>query len=324
MRLVDRSDCRDLLLIAFARLWPGAIASSAGPGPIARLLGDFARFRCPAKRRIVAAGIGAALGGARPAAEIARYTREVFHDTWADGELFWAESFTRSPAHWTAACARLRVQGLHHLEDALARRRGVILWESRFGLRSLPKFALIARGYRLTQVYGATHGGSETWVGQHVVRGRYRRAARAIYEEVVDIQDGSLAYLRHLAQRLRDNAVVCVMSTGRLGQKFAPVEILGTSRGLATGAISLARTTGAALIPLFCFRESVGTCRLVLEAPMALPSDGGEAQLRDVATVYARLLESYVLRNPGQWRYWVPRRPSPAPAGDPAVPVTSE
>lgn len=324
MTLAKREDCRDLLLIALAWFWPGALVSSRGPGYLARLLGDFAYLRLRAKRRGVAARIAAALGGTRPAAEIDRHTREVFRSAWAHDEVFCVESFARSASRWKTICARLHLEGLHHLQEALARGRGAILWESGFGQRALAKIALIEQGFRLTQVHGSAHGGSESWVGQHVIRPLYRRAAESLYEEIVDIQDGSLAYLRHLALRLRRNGVVCIMSLGRIGQKFAPVELLGERRYLATGALSLARTSGAALIPIFCFRDGDGTQRLVLEPPLTVaPADGSETHLLEAATAYARMLEGYVLRHPGQWPYWFPP-PRTQEFLDRSVPVASE
>lgn len=99
---------------------------------------------------------------------------------------------------------------------------------TRFGHRALAKLALVDQGFQLTQVHGSEHGGSESWVGQHVIRPRYRRAAGAIYAEIVDIQEGSLAYLRHVTLLLRRNRIVCLSSTGRFGQNFVPVELLGT------------------------------------------------------------------------------------------------
>src|SRR5262245_36625452 len=63
----------------------------------------------------------------------------------------------------------VRVDGQEHLEAALARGRGAILWEIPFGDPTLGKIALRQRGFSLVQVRGPWHGGARTWFGQHVI-----------------------------------------------------------------------------------------------------------------------------------------------------------
>ena len=81
------------------------------------------------------------------------------------------------------------------------------------------------------------------------------------------------------------------------GQRFETVEFLGTPTAVATGAVTLARATGAALIPLFCFRDG-GTPRLILEGSLDPALDGGRA----AAAAYVRRLDALVRAYPEQWR----------------------
>lgn len=60
------------------------------------------------------------------------------------------------------------------------------------------------------------------------------------------------------------------------------------------------------MIPFFCFRDCDGTQRLVLERPLTVaPANGNDAPVVEAATTYARLLEGYMRRTPGQWLYWL-------------------
>jgi lauroyl/myristoyl acyltransferase len=321
--LVTRNDCRHLLQIAVARLCPAAFVSSTGDGRLARLLGDFNYYRARARRSDTAERIAAALGGEATRTEVDRLTRESFRNGWVTAEVFAAQSFAGSAARRKAICAGLRIEGLHHLHEALARGRGALLLESWFGHRVLAKLALVEQGFRLTQVHGPTHPGPGSLLSRRVIRPMHLRASARLFEEIVVIQPDSVAYLRHLASLLGRNALVCIPSLGLLGQKFAPVDFLGDRRYFASGIVSLARATGAALIPIFCFRAGDGVWRLALEAPIAVPSGAtGDASLVEVATTYVRLLESYVRRHPDQWLSWFPGRTeptlTPAPRRGPA------
>jgi KDO2-lipid IV(A) lauroyltransferase len=307
LSLATREDARHLLLIGLARLCPWAFVSPTGHARLARLLGAIDHRRQRALRRGIAAHIAAALGPGAPPAEVDRLTRELFRNRAANDEIFCIESFSRSAARRRSACAGVSITGLDHLRAALDRGRGAILWESWLGHRTLARLVLIELGFRLIQVTGPTHPASSSWLGQRVIRPMQLRAAARLFAEVVIIQDGSVAYLRRLAGRLRDNGIVCIPSLGVMGQRFVPVELLGERRYLATGVLSLARSTGAALIPLFCFRDRDGRWRLVLEAPIAVPAGGkGDADLAGTMAAYARLLEGYVRRHPEQWFSWLP------------------
>lgn len=167
----------------------------------------------------------------------------------------------------------------------------------------LGKVALLERGFHLCQLHGSQHGGSESLLGQKVVRGIYRKAETRLFVEVIDIDDDSLGYLRRVVKRLRQNCVVCVSALGEVGRKFISLELLNTRHYFATGVVSLARMSGAALVPLFCLREADGQYRLFLEKPIALGNEGDEATAQAIAQ-YVRLLESYIRRYPEQWSRW--------------------
>jgi len=100
---------------------------------------------------------------------------------------------------------------------------------------------------------------------------------------------------------------------GGEGHKFVPAQFLGARQQFATGVVSLARMTGASLIPVFCFKQDDGVDHLVLEKPINLESSGdGDEALEQIVTKYARLLESYIRKHPDQWYRWhnlpLPRR----------------
>ncbi len=133
--------------------------------------------------------------------------------------------------------------------------------------------------------------------------------------------DDSAQAMALLRQCLEGNGVVSitVRDSGR-----RPVEVpFGRGRiRLAVGAPNLAFKMGAALLPVFTVREPDGAFRVAV-APAIATAHGGERgpALARAAAAYARVLEGYVARYPGQWTGWSELLP-PAPgdgAGGAAV-----
>ena len=208
---------------------------------------------------------------------------------------------------WTASGKTLpRLQGFERVEAGLERGRGVILWESPFGSRGRLHAVLLNRGIEFTQVHGAEHGGSGSWLGQRFIRGINRRAEEEIVPEIVDIQEGAYAYLRLVKARLASNRIVCMPGLGPKGRRFVQLDFLGGQERFATGVASLAISTGAALIPVYTFKERPGSWKTVFEETVDFERLPGGKNARQAAAVerYARLLESYIRRYPEQWRRW--------------------
>ena len=306
MRLMTLSDGGTLLLVALGRLGAAGLGSPASYARLARRLGDLSYLR-RAQRRRTAERLAPAVGGDATAADVARVTREAFRHGWVDNESFWLQAFAHSAAWRRRECRHVRVEGLDTLEAAVARGRGAILWECLLGPRMLGKVALIERGFPLVQVHGPAHGGSRTWTGRHVLRPLHRRAAGRLFAEVIDIEETSVAYLRRVTARLRDNGIVCIPGMGYAGRRFESVDFLGAPFGVATGVVTLARTTGAALIPFFCVRDGAAR-RVVLDPPLDPALGAGRAAV----LAYVRRVETLVRAHPEQWRGGR-REPAPGP-----------
>ena len=304
--LVTLTDAGTLLLVGLGRLGAAGLGSPASHAWLARRLGDLSYSLRRSKRRRTAERLGVILGDA-PDPEVARCTREVFRQGWMENEWFWLEAFARSVTWRRTAGEGLRIEGLEVLEAAVGRGRGAVLWEYSLGHRLLGKVALIERGFRLVQVHGPAHGeSSKSSVGRRVLLPLHRRAAARVFADVIDIEETSVAYLRRVTARLRDNAIVCIAGMGYAGQRFESVDFLGAPFDVATGAVTLARTTGAALIPFFCLRDGAAH-RLVLDPPVDPAPDAGRAAV----VAYVRRLEGLVRAHPEQWRGRVPAVPRP-------------
>jgi lauroyl/myristoyl acyltransferase len=256
---------------------------------------------------------------------IERRLREVFDNDLGDERVqsivkgalcgFWQDAFSVAPCSGDkTAIDGVRVQGVGHLREALEQGRGVILWESvGLGQRTLSKQVLHRRGFPVYQVHAEGHmrgfgsgGRSATWMRNQVIKPLFKRLESASVLGVIYLSgSGSLAFTRQLLGLLESNTIVCVSGDGGMGQKQIPLQFLGRTRGFATGMVSLARLSGATILPLFCVEESRGGTKLVIEAPIHIPIGvPKDLAMQESLAQYTRLLESYVKRYPEQYWAW--------------------
>jgi KDO2-lipid IV(A) lauroyltransferase len=206
---------------------------------------------------------------------------------------------------WWAPDARLlplaRPEGLEHLEAALARGHGALLFSAHF--------TCLEMGARLLCAYTPLHvmyRQHENPLWEEVLRrGRDRHA-----EKVIRRQD-----VRALVRSLRENKAVW----------FAPDQAPQPSKDTAlvpffhddaltnTSTSRIARITGAAVLPFFPQRLPDGRYRLVIGTPLEhFPSADPVA---DAARLNA-LIEARVRAAPEQY-LWIHRRFKRRPAGYP-------
>lgn len=257
----------------------------------------------------VTRGLTDLLAATHGAAEIAALADRNIAFRWTERELVWL--WRMASAGRRAALARdVVVTGEEHVRAALARGRGGLLLDGFLGRRVLAREALRQSGYALGQIHVQDHGGDHSWLGQRGLRRLHRRLSRRAGLEVVEVVPGSLAYLRGLVARLQQNALFVTSGLGTSGDKFVAVEALGTTLAVPTGMLSLARTTGAALLPLVAYEDAAGRDHVVVEAPLPPPAPG-DAGLVAAAQAYAVVLEGWVRRYPTQWFWWY-APPTPA------------
>jgi lauroyl/myristoyl acyltransferase len=304
MKIVRLQDLHDLLSLA----WP----QSGGPWSqlnelLATLQGRLDYLFRPSVRRLTRQRISRAMGDQLTASDVHQLTRRLLYEGDVGREIVFLRRFVSREPGLMRALQRVHIDGLEHLEAALGRGKGVILWEMPFGKRLRAKAVLIHRGFRLIQLHARSHGASYSWVGQNVIRKIHRRLAAGLYADLLEMNRESI-YLRRVLERLRRNEIICMQGWGGAGRKFVSVNFLGTPYHFATGAARMAQRSGAALIPMVCFRDHANEHQLMLGEPVQLERMGNaDASLIAAVTHYARLLESFVRRYPDQWGGW--RRP---------------
>ena len=256
------------------------------------------------KRRLVWRGINAGFEGLS-AGQKRAMAKRVFYQ-------FWRDTFSMAPSNGERRQIKeIAVRGEEHLRSALSRGAGVILMETNsFGDRVLARWVLHARGYALHQIHAATHLGSGFTVAPGAPSWAARRLRRFLeaceMESVAEIiylgESDSLAFIRVLLDRLKRNSIVCIAGDGKQSQRLIEVPFLGVKREFSPGMFSLARTSGAVVLPLFCVRRGDAGFEVVIGPPIEVNSAAGrEASLTAAVHEFTSLLESYCREYPEQF-----------------------
>jgi hypothetical protein len=214
-----------------------------------------------------------------------------------------------------AALERAELKGVEHLQNALERKNGVILWESIcFGRRFTAKQILHKQGFAVCQVHNEDHmeamlGGIRppTWVSQSVIKRFVEDCEQKYLRGIIYLPSSdSLVFTRDLLKRLKKNAIVCIAGDGKRGQKLVPVTFAGRKDCFASGMVSLARISGAPILPMFCiYSDSDEKAQVIIEAPLSIESGFDRNRiLQDSINRYIKLLESYMVLYPHHYRNW--------------------
>jgi KDO2-lipid IV(A) lauroyltransferase len=195
------------------------------------------------------------------------------------------------------------LEGLEHLDRALAAERGVVLLGSHLNSMCgfLARYQLQRRGYdaRLSLPVD-----EPPFLESRVRRLLDRLAGRppnAIFDGLLRIQFNVRPLMRALAER----AAVLMVGDGWHSSGFVEAELLGRRVLLTSGPIGAAYAAGAPVIPLFCDGIPGECVRLCLEEPILPPPGAGPAEaVRVMVRDFAGRLDRRLRANPACWEHW--------------------
>ncbi|RMI42631.1 phosphatidylinositol mannoside acyltransferase [Streptomyces triticirhizae] len=182
---------------------------------------------------------------------------------------YWTESFRLPVWSGERIGASLRLDDAHHLTDAVAEGRGVVL--------ALPHLANwdLAGGWLVTEL-----GIPFTTVAERLkpasLFDRFIAYRESLGMEVVAHDGGSAFGL--LARRLRSGGVVALVADRDLSASGVPVTFFGEPARMPAGPALLAQQTGAALLPVALWYDETPVMRGRVMAPLPVPADGTRAE----------------------------------------------
>ena len=199
----------------------------------------------------------------------------------------------------------IQMHGVEHLEAALARKSGALLWVSDFVYSSLiTKMAFCRAGFGVSHLTRPEHGFSGTPYGVRVLNPLWTKIEdRFIAERVTIDEENPGTALELLRSRLTANRVVSI-TVGRWARRTLDIPFFKGTICLATGPAHLSQTCHAPLLPVFTFRASSGEYHVTIGSAIGghTTSQGNYAR---TLQSYVNSLKEYVLSYPDQWNGWL-------------------
>lgn len=245
-------------------------------------------------RKTALESLSVAFGNDKSPQEIKKIAFESFEAMAKNGVEFLA--FLQRPYLIDAA---VTVEGIAHLERALAKKNGVIALSAHFGNFPLLLTKLAKDGYAIHTLLRHMR---DQWVDDYFSKRRAAVGVGSIFTEPrKQCVDKSM-------EVLRGNHILFIQLDQNFGTGGIFVDFFGKKAATAKGPIVFALRTGAAIVPMFIFREADNRQRIVIEPEVEIMqgADFDETVQRNAQRLTA-IIESYIRRYPAEWG-WVHRR----------------
>lgn len=203
------------------------------------------------------------------------------------------------PGGWEPA---VEISGAEHIREALAGGRGAVIWVVEFANGLYLKKALHDAGFDVHHLSGSAHGFSDSRVAKRLLNPIWWRVEERYLASRILLtgHGGTVGAVREVRSRLRANELVSISMAGKAA-KVEEVPFFDTTLRLPTTPMSLALSTGAAILPAVVL-ERRGRPTVAIE-PALLRHDGSDS-LEALARSAAEVLERHVRAQPHLWRAW--------------------
>jgi len=177
----------------------------------------------------------------------------------------------------------------HHLADALAKGKGVVLVTAHFGSFDMAAQLLAVRSVRTTILVEALE---PVQLLDHVVSLRRSKGLN-----VMPAKPGALEVM---LQSLRKGEVVLLACDRDVTGEAPKSLFFGEETRLPDIAVRIALRTGAAVVPVFNMRREDGQYDVYLEPPIKV-SPNGSGAVAECMNQVVRAMEKYIKSCPEQW-----------------------
>lgn len=186
------------------------------------------------------------------------------------------------------------------LDQELKKGKGVILCTCHFGAKQLLQVAMGHKGYPVNQINYHMNQKELSFIQKNVAQKQRLKIEMRIPATFISAK----GFLRSAFKCLKNNEVLIIAGDGsglkdHMDNSYLPFDFLGKKMLFPSNMVSMARRTGASIVPVFVVREKIRH-RIVFESPLNLSEETNAIVLKE----YISLVEKYVRRYPSLWEFW--------------------
>lgn len=246
-------------------------------------------------------GLSLMYGGNLSALRRRQIIRQTFNNSLCTtAEVLWYPKLTKQ------LCERIMsIEGQEYLDEALRKKRGVVLLHGHFGNPHIIMPAIGYRGYTLSQL-----GSRNPPVKRPGLPGKVYNVLRShIYKNKLRYKEKlpvtfiyTDTFIRDIYRRLAANEVIAMGIDGREGNRSIELDFLGTRAIFYTGTMKMILRMNPVVLPAFHVRNKTNVHTIVIERPLELVRTGNEEE--DIAKNmknYFALFEKYVYQYPDHY-----------------------
>jgi len=195
------------------------------------------------------------------------------------------------------------INGLQHLEEAIARGKGVILLVGHFCANRIAVRYLAAQGHSALSVHNqspSNRAGGR--FGKRFLQPRAIQLQERANRDQVYIQDPDCAL--KIVRRLRTGGLAVVQVDGRGGKKVIEHTFLGVPWRVPSGIYEIVRVTDCAVVPMLALGRSTGF-RIRFDPMLAVDRAASrETFVSANLPAFLAVVEKQIVENPQEWRLW--------------------
>jgi lauroyl/myristoyl acyltransferase len=220
----------------------------------------------------------------------------LMRESLASYARYWREAFRLPSMDMDSLAVRIEscLLGRNHIDDALAAGRGAIL--------ALPH----SGNWDMAGVWVVQHYGPFTTVAERLkpesLYQRFIDYRETLGFEMLPLTGGERPAFEVLAERLRDNRIICLMAERDLTRKGVEVDFFGEATRMPAGAAKLAIETGAALLPVHCYNTPDSWV-----FDVSGPLDAGTADVGVITQAMADRFATGIAAHPADWHMLQPQ-----------------
>jgi KDO2-lipid IV(A) lauroyltransferase len=203
----------------------------------------------------------------------------------------------------------IECEGLDHLQSAMQKQHGVILFTGHVGAWELSSFGLSLFGYPLSFLVRR--------IDNPKIEAMIDRARRSRGNRTIDKTSAA----REMLQILRDGGTLGILvDLNTLDREATFVDFFGKPASTTFIVAKLALRTGAEVLPVFApWDEQRKRFILIVDEPLKIERTGDEDEdVRRLTQTYTRVVEAFVRKYPDQW-LWIHRRWKTRPSREPEI-----